>query len=89
VSSVERFSWEQVLAFRLHRHHLDRRAPRDSLPAVVRDVCGIQAQVMAAARIGLWARVSQLTREDVERENEGHNTQLVTGLTRGLIRSRR
>ncbi len=57
----------QVSSFRLLRHHLLQRAPADSLVTVVRDRCGVQAQVMAAAQIALWARVQDLDREDVER----------------------
>src|SRR2546430_10901557 len=57
----------QCAAFRLYRHHLDVRAPRTRLPSVVRDVCGVQAQVTAMARIALWARLRQLTVDDVER----------------------
>jgi len=33
----------------------------------VRDICGVQAQVMSAAEIALWARVRNLRRDDVER----------------------
>src|SRR5438128_12203124 len=57
----------RVSAFRMHRHHLDLRAPSSRLPSVVGDVCGVQAQVTAMARIALWARLRQLTLDDVER----------------------
>src|SRR3989442_4397220 len=60
------FDEAQVSAFRMHRHHLDLRAPRSRLPSVVADVCGVQAQVTAMARIALWARLRQLTVDDVE-----------------------
>ena len=57
----------EVSSFRLLRQHLLRRAPAASFVTVVRDLCGVQAQVMAAAQIALWARVQDLSREDVER----------------------
>src|SRR3989442_768231 len=60
------FEEAQVSAFRTHRHHLDLRAPRSRLPSVVADVCGVQAQVTAMARIALWARLRHLTVDDVE-----------------------
>ena len=60
-------SWDQVHAFRMARHHLDRPASRARLARVVADACGIQAQVMAAAQLGLRVRVRGLTLEDVER----------------------
>jgi hypothetical protein len=50
------FRWTQVSTFRLTRHHLmDRNRP--DLDTVCGDVCGIQAQVMAAAQIAFWARM--------------------------------
>ena len=60
-------AWRQVHAFRLRRHHLDRRAPRTKLVDVVGDVCGIQSQVISAAQLALWTRVANLTPQDVER----------------------
>ncbi len=60
-------SWDQVHAFRMARHHLDRPASKAGLAQVVADACGIQAQVMAAAQLALRVRVRGLTLEDVER----------------------
>ena len=59
--------WPQVHAFRISRHHLDRPAPKAQLARIVADVCGVQAQVMAAAQLALRVRVRGLTHEDVER----------------------
>ena len=47
--------WESVLAWRVERQHLARRAT-DPL-AVVSDICGLHAQVMSSAQLTLWARV--------------------------------
>lgn len=58
-------SWDRVLAFRLRRHHLLERASRDDLDAVVRDMCGVQAQLATAAQLALWNRVENLRQEDV------------------------
>ena len=52
--------WSQVSAFRLRRHHLASKSQAD-LAEVARDVCGVQAQVMSAAEIALWARNHALT----------------------------
>jgi hypothetical protein len=49
----------------LNRLHLAHRAPLKSLAGVVGDVCGVQAQLMSAAELSLWARVKDLTREDI------------------------
>ena len=50
-------SWPQVHAFRLTRHHLNGRAPRKDLAAVVGAIGGAQAQVMSAAELQIAARV--------------------------------
>ena len=50
---------------RLVRSHLVERASADRLVEVVRDVCGIHAQVMGSAELQLAARVDGLTQADV------------------------
>jgi hypothetical protein len=57
-----------VHARRLERNHLLGPAARERLVEVVRDVCGIHAQVTTAADLALGARVDGLTRKDVTRE---------------------
>jgi len=79
------FTEAQIAAFRLHRHHLDLRAPSSHLPNVVRDVCGVQAQVTAMARIALWARLRDLTVDDVERALERKRTIVKTWSMRGAL----
>jgi hypothetical protein len=58
-------SWDQVRASRTARSHLARRAPADRLVEVVRDVCGIHAQVTGSAELQLAARVDGITQADV------------------------
>lgn len=82
-NSLPTLSWSQVLAFRVHRHHLDHRAQLKSLETVVGDVCGVQAQLMSAAEIALWARVKSLRREDVERSLWKERTLVKTWCMRG------
>ena len=55
-----RLTWPGVLAWRLKRQRLDRRAPRDEALGVVREICGLHAQVMSSAELTLWARVEDL-----------------------------
>jgi len=62
---LESLSQAQVAGFRLRRHHLAFRAPLKSLVEVVSDVVGVQAQLMSAAQLALWARVEGMTQEDV------------------------
>jgi hypothetical protein len=54
------FSSEQIHAFRLCRHHLLDRTSKD-LVTICRDVCGVQAQIMSAAQLQLWARNHAIT----------------------------
>ncbi len=79
------FTEAQIAAFRLHRHHLDVRVPSSHLPNVVRDVCGVQAQVTAMARIALWSRLRDLTVDDVERALEQKRTIVKTWSMRGAL----
>ncbi len=78
-------SWMQAAAFRLRRHHLARRAPPGSLVMAVRDVCGVQAQLMSTARVALWARVQELTSEDVERALWQERTLVKVWCMRGTV----
>ena len=54
------FSSEQIHAFRLRRHHLLNQSAKD-LVTICRDVCGVQAQIMSAAQLQLWARNHAIT----------------------------
>lgn len=60
-----KLSTETVNAWRLSKHHLSKRLPRDRLVDAVSDVCGVQAQVMSGAEIGIWARVEGIRPQDV------------------------
>ena len=59
-SSDVPFSAEQIHAFRLRRHHLLDQSGKD-LVTICRDVCGVQAQIMSAAQLQLWARNHAIT----------------------------
>ncbi|MGH2529826.1 MAG: DNA glycosylase AlkZ-like family protein, partial [Actinomycetota bacterium] len=49
----------------MSRHRLDRRVPKGRLLDVVRDVCGIHAQVQSMAELQVWARVEGVSPNDV------------------------
>jgi hypothetical protein len=65
-TEADSFHQAQVNGFRLHRHHLFSRAPLRSLTDVVRDICGVQAQLMPAAQLALRARVTEITQQYIE-----------------------
>ena len=53
---MQSLTWDEVRSRRLARSHLHERAPIERLVEVVRDVCGIHAQVMGSAELQLAAR---------------------------------
>ncbi len=59
--------WDQVIAWRLRRHHLDERVPSADLLPVVAGIAGLHAQVMSSAELTLWARVDGLEPDAVQR----------------------
>src|SRR2546428_6240452 len=67
VPDAIRASPDQVSAFRLSRHHLVKRAPASALAQVAGDMAGVQAQLLSAAQISLWARNRGLSVDDVEK----------------------
>jgi Winged helix DNA-binding domain len=62
---VGSLTWDEVRALRVARSHLAERAPASRLVEVVRDVCGIHAQVLGSAELQLAARVDGIVRADV------------------------
>jgi hypothetical protein len=84
-AAVPSLNWDEVRARRLARSHLTERAPADRLVEVVRDVCGIHAQVMGSAELQLAARVDGITQQDV-RDALWERRELVkTWTTRGTL----
>ncbi len=62
---MERFTWNQVRAWRVARQYLTERAPRRSLQRVVSEICGVHAQVSSAAELQLWTRVEGVRPEQI------------------------
>jgi hypothetical protein len=59
-------TWDQVIAFRLARHHLLERAAAKQLVSVTGDMTGAQAQLLSAAQTSLWSRLRDLQVAHVE-----------------------
>ena len=64
--SVRALTHEQVAGWRIARHRLVERAPREALAAVASEICGAQAQVMSSAELALWTRVEDVSPADVQ-----------------------
>jgi uncharacterized protein YcaQ len=83
--TVTALTWEQVRAWRLARHHLDARAPREDLVAVASRLCGVHAQLMSSAELTLWARVEGLEPDAVARALWEERSLVKTWAMRGTL----
>src|SRR5215213_3957680 len=59
-------TWNQVHAWRLAQHRLAPRLNRQDIVEAVTHTGGIQAQVLSAAELALWARLDGLSRADIQ-----------------------
>lgn len=82
---MRELTWGQVTVRRLARSRLVRPAPRTRLVDVVRETALIQAQMAAAAELGLSARVRGLTRAHVHDELYRRRTLVRTWSLRGTM----
>ncbi|MHA2314460.1 MAG: winged helix DNA-binding domain-containing protein [Candidatus Hermodarchaeia archaeon] len=80
---TEEISQEQVNGFRMDRHFLTKRAPVTEISSVVEQVCGIQAQMPAAAHLQLWTRIEGLKPIDINNVLWESKTLLRTWCMRG------
>jgi hypothetical protein len=70
---------------RLARSHLLERAPAEQLVEVVRDICGVHAQVMGSAELQLAARVERITQADLREALWARRVLTKTWTTRGTL----
>ncbi len=77
--------WRQVNAWRLRQHGLSPRLERQDFIKAVKRTGGIQAQVMSAANLGLWARVEGLSPADVHSALWTNHTLVKTWAMRGTL----
>jgi hypothetical protein len=82
---MKSLTWPQVHAWRLSQHCLTPRLPRRHFLEAASRVCGIQAQVMSAAELALWARADGLTPEEVQSALWKDRTLLKTWAMRGTL----
>lgn len=84
-AALPQLTWENVLAWRMARQHLHRRAPATAALAVAADLCGLHAQVMSSAELTLWARVDGLAPEAVTRMLWDDRSLVKTWAMRGTL----
>ncbi len=80
-----KLTWARAAAWRLHRHHLDRRAPAGNMLAVASRLCGFHAQLMSSAELTAWARIEDLDRRAVPHALWQDRTLIKTWAMRGTL----
>jgi hypothetical protein len=63
---MKSLKWHQVTAWRLLQHSLSPRSKLQDFVKAVTQTGGIQAQVMSAAELALWARTDGLLVQNVK-----------------------
>ena len=80
-----KLTWSRAAAWRIRRHHLDRRAPAGSLLAVTHRLCGLHAQVLSSPELTALARIEDLERGAVRRALWEDRTLVKTWAMRGTL----
>jgi uncharacterized protein YcaQ len=83
--TAARLTWENVLAWRLRRQHLRRRAPRKGALDVASAIGGLHAQLLSSAELTLWARVDDLGPDDLSRALWTERSLIKTWAMRGTL----
>src|SRR5918994_27195 len=83
--AATQLTWPGVLAWRLRRQCLDRRASPDEALGVIAKICGLHAQVMSSAELTLWARVEDLELGMVGEALWEHRSLVKTWAMRGTL----
>ncbi len=82
---MKSLKWEQVNAWRLSQHGLSPRLKRRDLVKAVTRTCGMQAQVLSAAELAIWARVDGLSQQHVQSALWQERTLVKTWAMRGTL----
>lgn len=83
--TVKKLNWNQVNAWRLSRHCLSPRLQHQDFVKAVTRTGGIQAQVLSAAELALWARAHGLSRQDIQTALWQEHTLVKTWAMRGTL----
>lgn len=73
------------MAWRLQRHYLHRRAPREAMIEVAARIGGVQSQLMSSAELSMWARVENLEPGAVQRALWEERSLVKTWAMRGTL----
>lgn len=82
---MQKLTWQQVSAWRLVQQGLLKRTDPDDLLKIVARLGGVQAQLMSAAELALWARVKDITSAEIQRLLWDERTLVKTWAMRGTL----
>jgi winged helix DNA-binding protein len=85
MACMTKLTWRQVAAWRVRRHHLERRAPAGRILEIASRLCGLHAQVLSCAELSAWARVEDLERGAMARALWKDRTLVKTWAMRGTL----
>jgi hypothetical protein len=80
-----RLRWDQVMAWRAARSHLDERVPAKAMLEVAGRIAGLHAQVLSSAELTLAARVEDLEPDAVRRALWEERSLVKTWAMRGTL----
>ena len=80
-----RVRWDQVMAWRAARHHLDERVPAKAMLEVADRIAGLHAQVLSSAELTLAARVEDLEPDAIRRALWEERSLVKTWAMRGTL----
>src|ERR671916_651525 len=85
ITAAACLTWPRVLAWRLRHQYLDHRATQGEALSMVRQICGLHAQVMSSAELTLWARVDDLEPDAVQEALWKERSLVKTWAMRGTL----
>src|SRR5918997_2836795 len=85
ITAAACLTWPRVLAWRLRHQYLDHRATQGEALGMVRQICGLHAQVMSSAELTLWARVEDLEPDAVQEALWKERSLVKTWAMRGTL----
>lgn len=78
-------TWPQVNSWRLDQHFLSHRLKHHDIVKAAKRICGVQAQLMSAAELSLWARTDGLQPSHVQAALWEDHTLLKIWAMRGTL----
>ncbi|MBX3012563.1 MAG: AlkZ family DNA glycosylase [Caldilineaceae bacterium] len=82
---MQKFSWQQINAWRLTQAGLSRRGEASALLPLLTRLGGVQAQLMSAAELALWTRLQAITPATIQQMLGEERSLVKTWAMRGTL----